>query len=290
MMKKILTLTLFIVLARVSVARADEILLKEGKTLYGTITQETDTELTVRLANNMYLRVARSKVVSIAKDPKPVRTTYRMPLKQPQPGVKKSTATTTAPVSIVKSTQSAPTIAPTPGLRQARASVERKAVDKKPVRIVIDTVVSTYAVSGKTAGEAVKKSTLDKAGWRPNWFGTSAKDGTFYKWKEAVVVATVTVSYPFWKEGAAPSLNPAEADAWTAFLSGLVAEQEGRSTIYERALDSLAEELAQLNASSEAALKDESARRFDVMQKNAAKKLKGYDRHVAERKKVLTKN
>ncbi len=197
-------------------ARADELVLQDGKTLKGTITKEDAHEFTILLGSNMVLRVAKDKVTKAVRTPAAPassRHVVHMPV---------------ASTSTVKSSS---------------APVEKK---EEPVARKPGVSVERTIVSGPT-------------GWETSWEGAADKEGDQFKWKWAVIRATIT-------EGASPSLG------------------KGRVGIYTDASQSFADQLAVLRAPSEKMLRDDSTRLFDEMKEKAAKKIKGFERR--EKKSV----
>ena len=138
--------------------RADEIILKEGKTLAGRITKEDDQEYTLLMGSNMVLRVAKSKVRKVVRTivPKPARPTVR----------------SSASSAIAVSTASTPEVRAVP-------EVERTTI--KSGVVSIDKAVKTKATGAKTV-------------WAVTWEGESEKEAEQSKWKWAVVRATITPS------------------------------------------------------------------------------------------------
>jgi predicted secreted Zn-dependent protease len=287
----------FAVVAMLSVnLSADELLLKEGKTLTGKIVKEDEVEYTIRLSHNMYLRVEKTKVVKVTKDQPESEAT---PLTQTT--VKKAvtvstTSATTAATATPTPSSTAAVPNPSPVASAAKipdSEIRTKDRTNHGFKISEQVINKIYTVRGDTM-DAIKSDILDsekgkgvKVGnkreasgseWITAWNGASATEEGKFKWKSGVVVATITVTLPSWK--AADNANPETIKAWNDYFASVNGMEEGRAKIYSQALDNFCESLVQLRESSEDNLKKESNKLYEQMKSQVENRQQGYLRRL----------
>lgn len=257
-------------------AAADELILKEGKTLQGRITHEDAREYTIMLGSNMVLRVDKSKVAKVVRSAPPPAPT-RPILRSSDLVVQKSTA---APVSkpvgdqvgsTVKSSTAAVVKKSAPAALQPAAAIESSSAKIENVRIEKTLVTSTVSARGPDPA-AVQTS------WLADWEGEAQSESGQHKWKWAVVRATITTALPRWNVPLKAA--PEAVEAWNTFLPKAGAYAAGRLEIYSQSMDSFASELVPLRAKDEAELRKESEQLFQEMKNSVEKKLQGHDRRT----------
>ncbi len=247
-------------------AAADELVLKEGKTLSGKITGEDARQYTILLGSNMVLRVDKNKVVKVvrtAPPAKPARPTIRT---SDVAAIKTSTKTSTTPTASTPSTPAAPVVSNIPAL-QVKSGVETTSTANGNVKVEKSVVTSTVAVRGP-------EPSVIKTSWAVAWTG-EAEGG---QWKWAVVRATITNVMPRWEAPA--KAEPKTVEAWNNFLSKAGVHSAGKTGIYSQSIESFAAELAQLRSKDEATLRQESKQLFEAMKARAAKQQEGHERRT----------
>jgi predicted secreted Zn-dependent protease len=156
-------------------------------------------------------------------------------------------------------------------------------------RIERTTRFKTYEVDGKdfdSASRAILDETdgkgfLDghkrspsKTEWDVSWSGVPAAGGK--QWASVVIVATVTVTLPGWKNLAqAPA---ADAEKWGRFLKEITDHEGGHLVIMHDALMSFGESASNLTDPGEKELKGETEALFKAIQDQATKRRQGYER------------
>lgn len=264
---------------------ADEIILKEGRTLQGTITGETDQEYTLYMASKMFLRIDKTKVSKVIRttQPKKSRPTVRTDSLGQKP-----VGTSTAPASAAK--PSAPAVLEA---EQVKTGVQFQMTKKEQATVEKTIATKTYTVVGSTMSE-IKSDIFDKkqgkgflvdrersatqTRWQLSWDGAAEKEGTQMKWKWAVVRATITTTFPAWK--VPPKPDSGVVSAWNDFLNKNAAYVAGESEIIGNSIDKFAEELALIRSESEPALRQQSQVLCNTMKEQTHKKGSGYQRRM----------
>jgi hypothetical protein len=250
-----------------SVLRADEILLREGKTLHGKITHEDANEVMIRTAPTMYLRIERSKISKITRSPQTGPTNTVRTVTVTPAAVNKSTA------AVSKST----TPVNPPTVKPAVAAVAPEAPKPIPAKAGV-----TFAETINKQSVAVPNITawspkLSKPALELSWLGASEKDASNFKWKSLVLTSTITLMTP-----TSPSLTPAD--------QAVVDKQnQGRVDIYHSIIESLSQALMSLRSESEAKLKETSQILVDSSLARAEIRQRGYSRHLVEEKRSINK-
>lgn len=141
---------------------ADEIILKEGKTLSGTIVDEDEREYMMRLGENMFLKVEKSKVAKVTREKREKIQAIRLSDLQPKAAP--------SPLGVKSSSPSAPAkAAPKP------SGAEPQITEKEGV---------TYK---EWIGKKPKAPPF-QAGWS----GDAGKEDGQARWKSLVVESTVS--------------------------------------------------------------------------------------------------
>lgn len=263
-------------------ARADRIVLHEGKTLSGTILSENASEVTINLGQNMFLRIEKSKVREI------IRTKKTRDVRE----------------NIIRLDSLTKSAAPAKPSRPAAGPAVKNPVEgskthesqKGGLKLTETIRCQTYGISGNTF-DAVKTAILDPdtgKGFRTeyrrepaktilenSWEGTSATDGGRAKWATVVIRATMTVVMPRWIAPKRPDAKSVEQ--WNAFLAEEETHNLGHVEIYDQALVSLGDTLIKLRAADAAALKKSSDDVVRRWKQQTALRQKGYDRRAAGR-------
>ncbi len=283
--------------------RADELVLHEGKIIKGKIVNEDASEIMIRLANNMFLRVDKKKIKDIVRDEKPpARATVTMQSVNASSTTAVSTASVPSPVIMTKpAAPAAPLISKTgPKNISPESATVRK--EKGSGASVETKTVETYAVSGKTFAEVKHaifnrdsgKGFLEKGGRMASqtklalsWDGTVRADAGKTKWAGLVFASTLTMTFPEWK---APSaVNESSVREWDAFIDELRAHDEGHVDIYRAELRALSETLSNLEAASETDLREKSKTIVKEWRARAEKRQDGYDRRTSARRSTAGK-
>lgn len=227
----------------------DEVILNEGKTLSGTITNENAEEVTIKLGVNMVLRVDKSKIKQIKYDSKKKAAPA---IWSPPPSAK---ATGGKPPSAVPSpTPQKPAVKsnmPLPTLSNPDLKFD---VRKEGVVWIEETL--RKLPKGKGGGDALP---ID---WKWSWSGVSRTDGDNFRWKEAVVASTIT------------SRGEVEME---------------HVQVYREAVDSFAQALNLMETKNEAILRKDSETLFKDTRTRASKRLQGLERRQAGRKTAIKK-
>lgn len=284
---------------------ADEVVLHEGKVIKGTIMSDDRNEVAIRLANNMFLRVDRSKIKEIHReDKKPARRTVTMEMLNVSsapvaPSLVKSSAA--KPASTVPPASAAPVVsASDPKNIKPETTTTRKEKGNGPG---VETYrVETYVVNGKTF-EEVEDSILTRVGGKGplqdgkrmpssttlnfEWDGKPRIDAGRTKWSSIVILSTITVLYPEWKAPA--TVEQTSVAAWDAFIADLRQHDAGHVEIYRSGLRSLNDTLMNIDAPNEEALRTKSKTVVTEWRSRIEKRQEGHDRHAREKKKIETK-
>ncbi|MCB4756060.1 MAG: DUF922 domain-containing Zn-dependent protease [Elusimicrobia bacterium] len=267
-------------------AIADEIVLKEGKTVRGTITKEDDKEVEIFVSGNMVLRIARDKIKEV--------------LRPKKEGVKKiqvQTVPGSPPAPTINPTEAIPPTGPPP---VAPIQPQLFSFDGKPVnlsdqkgnaRLFFTVRRRTYPVRGLNLKEVSKEiSDLEsgkgfRVGYKrdpsktvlvSSWEGRAMAAEGRMRWEDFILQATMTVSLPQWVTVKTPS---AEAiDEWNTFAFQIERHDQGHVEIYENALKSLADLMGQLTAPDEMTLRLESEKLYQEGRQRMEKQQQGYDR------------
>lgn len=241
---------------------ADEIHLKEGKILSGTITHESDEDYTIRLGKGMVLRVPKENAVKVVRTDSvapPAANTY---LTRPRP-VETSTA-----------------VSSRPALSNLKAEATTKEHTLHGYKIVEVTLIKPYVVSGATLSD-IRRDITD----RDTGKGIKVdrkREASYGQWQVSnqkdtkVIVSTLTVLMPQWKPSGTPS--SATIGEWNMYLASLSAFEEGRAKIYTEELNGFAESAARAPSDSE--IKD----LFEAMKTRAANRVQGYVRRSQYKK------
>lgn len=273
-------------------AIADELILHEGKTLHGKIVSEDAEEIMIRLANNMFLKVDKSKIKKIVRQEQPKRPTITMQTIQ----TSTATAVKTAPAQATAPAPDKP--APPPvvvmsksGPKNIPASSTSKQQDKFGATFFETFHVQTYPVGGKNFAEVRNnimareggKGILEKGRRMPSetklvftWDGKTKAEGGKTKWASLVITATTTTKLPEWK--APPSLDEASVKEWDTFITGLEEHDKGHADLYQSGLYSLADSLTKLEAANENALRATSKTVMTEWRARIEKQQDGHDR------------
>ncbi len=231
---------------------ADELVLKEGKSIQGKITKEDADEYTILMGSQMYLRVAKEKVARVVRDTpaKPNKPIVRTPVASPK-AVNVSTAvaavpspSSNAPVAATAVKPSPAKATPSPGV-VATPSISPAKVTEPPQQTVKKGVVT---IEENVAASKTGKTTLQTV-----WEGTPEKEANQTKWKAVILRATIA------NDPTSPHAKQ-EVDSLRSSLS------------------SFAEELTALRANDEKTLRSETDRLLAVMQDHAKKRLQGLAR------------
>lgn len=275
---------LIVLFAIVSPLRADEIVLKSGRSMTGKITAENDTSYTIRLRSNMYLSVAKDEVLSVKRN-KPAPVSDRPTYKMETPAVETSTGAASA---VTKSTT------PLVEIHNMKEASET-GQSKVGIAVVTETMVmKNYVVTGDNF-ESAHKCIVDRSSgrgfledrrrhpskteWSASWSGTAAPDGK--RWKSVEVISTVTVTAPAWTVKTPPSAE--DAKKWADFLKQTIDHESGHSKIVHEALISFAESAAQLSGPSKEKLASETESLFKSIREQAALRRQGYERREGKR-------
>lgn len=259
------SLFILVLLVPLSVSAADQVVLKEGKTIHGTITQEDANEVSIKTGSNMYLRIDKSKVREIKRGPKtaPARPSVRMDQLTPA-----ATVAAPAPSTPTAATPAAPAMkTEKPELLHMKA-VSRTTSRKEGGVQIFDTLShQLYEV------KAAKFSEAKKAVSHTDWTVT---------WKDGVLRSTISVRAPDW----VPAVKPSDEDilAWNQFIKEKGDYEAGRVKIYQETVNSLAGRLDQMVPQNDKSLQAESEGLVKKAQEQADKRIQGYMRRTALKK------
>jgi hypothetical protein len=250
--RPVIIFTLLVLIGAASILRADEILLREGKTLHGKITHEDANEVMIRTAPTMYLRIERSKIQKITRaaptgPTNVVRTVNTPAVKKSTASVTVSTTTTKAPAIVEKSTA-------TPAAPKGEKATTTKAV-----------AVATRP--GVTFAETISVKPVSKPTLDFSWAGVSDKEGANFKWKSLVLTSTISVMMPTSTEK----------------------QNQARLDIYHTSIESLSQALQSLRVEGDAKLKETSQILVDSALARAEIRQRGYSRHLVEEKNKIKK-
>jgi hypothetical protein len=228
----------------------------------------------------------------------------------PNPAVKRSEKKPSAvekPVHAAPHAASAPSTAPRKHAAATPPSAKKPAVAKVSAAARSEEAVSTDSVKVGAAliekrivyevydieapsFEAARKAVMDpsagkgflegqerRAGrttWDGSWSGIAGPGGK--QWKAVVVVATVTVTLPRWRNAA--QADAAEAEQWNAFLKDASDHQASHVAIINDGLISFGQSVSNLNDPAEKELRAETATLFKSTQDRISKRRQGYER------------
>jgi predicted secreted Zn-dependent protease len=276
--------------ALVPPVQGDELVLHEGKIIKGKILKEEKTEVMIRLANNMFLRVDKSKIREIHRDDRgPVRRTVTMETIKASSTTAKSPAAA-QPVVEQKAPVNVPVLAKTGPMNvKPDTTVMRK---EKGDGAGIETVrVQTYVVTGKTFDEVEGNIMSRDYGKGPlkdghrmaslttldfSWDGKPRIDAGKTKWAGVVMTSTITILYPEWKAPAA--VDEASVNEWNAFIADLQDHDKGHLDIYRSEMRLLNETLSNLDAANEDALRSKSKAVVSEWRERVERRQDGHDR------------
>jgi hypothetical protein len=286
LINKILITTVFTALL-LSPAWADKVILHEGKTITGKITQEDDNEVMIKVKGNMFLRVEKSKIKDIERTVKPVDTRPVVTLESvtkanatpmptptnspvaaqppaPAPAVTPTPQAAVSPVASPIPTPSAiPTkvnAAPSGPTTNVNEKVDRKG--KLTLRVVTDAdvqMVKEQPVGNECGVESKVMAT---------WQGTPALEEGQAVWKNMVIMSSVTVRYLAVGSTRAKPIIPAD----------IKAHGTAHAETYRNGLLKAGSKLANMRGANEAALREETERLFKVELMRIEKQIEGLDR------------
>ena len=113
----------------------------------------------------------------------------------------------------------------------------------------------------------------------------SVKEENQFKWKTAVIVATMTTTVPQWKPALAPDASA--ISSWNTFIDQVDIHNKGHLEIYKESLISMGEALSALRVPTEAALHVQSKKIVHELLLRTEKKQHGYDRLSTQKRRRL---
>jgi hypothetical protein len=260
---------------RRAIAAADELLLKEGKTIYGIITQESSDEYTIRTGQNMYLRVRKQSVQSVKRaDRGPARLIWK-------PAISSTTAAPPRDMPRVPQNEISTLV-------KVKGAVE---IDETSARQV-------YRVQGNTFADVKPSIRHPDAGgskslvepsvtFHASWFGNADnKDGQMV-WVWAVVRSTVNASVPRWDYPT--SVADADVATWNTFLEKADKRDAERAAIVRGELSRVAESIGALRCESASELRKRSNELFDSARSRAMRRLDEFDQFAGLKRRSVAK-
>lgn len=297
--------------------RADELLLNSGKTIRGRITSEDDESYRIKVRANMALRISKSDVARVTRDPssdapKAVRPPSRKaaaakPAPKPAPAAPapaEETAPPTPPAprttesAEAASSEPAPPVTLSPEVPGVSHRIGAVTLNQSSVKAFYSVKDASYEAAMKTITDPARgKGFLirgarrpSRTQWRLGWYGKSANGGT--SWESLVVNSTITATLPTWS----PRRRAASGETarWDAMSKECVDVENGHIRIIEEALETFATEASNLTAPNEEELRIQTGKLLTDARVRSDKRRKGYDRRRAEiklkrlnRKKVV---
>lgn len=271
--------------------QADEVILLEGKTIYGKITQENPEEVTILIRPNMFLRVEKDKIQKIVRpQPKPEKNIIRY-VTQASTSAAASTPTAVDQSFVIRQPEPSPKQTEYPPLLEAQERIEKNEYEVGVVRVQELVSYKPFFVNGKTfddirenifderIGKGPKQEGRRRASqseWKTAWLGEAVKGAHEFAWKTALVTSTLTVVLPSWK---APSILDLETiKEWNSFSAKIDDYEKGRIKIYKNSLKNFAESLGKLTASTEENLRSDAQKLFNESKIRTEKRLAAYER------------
>ncbi len=261
--KKLLPFWFVLLFLAVPLVRADQVVLKEGKILNGTITDETPEKITIDLGAHMVLHVNKSEIKSILRDPKPVS--------HPPFGLNDA----------VKKTPKTPLPQPSP-VNNITEGSQTKEIKKENI-VFFETVNYTgYPTSGPVGLNAHPANLRFDCFWE----GKIGKEGNEFKWTSLILRSTTSVSAPRWDPMKPP--EPELFKSWNDLVASLQTHTQGHIDIYSDTANAIGSGLISLQATSEADLNAKSKALVKEALARAEKKQRGYDRRENTRPLTTT--
>jgi hypothetical protein len=255
-------------------SRADEVTLKQGKVLTGTIVQEDKDEIGITLGEGMFLRVDRSNIQSITRSSEDMAPS---PVHKRDPFEPRSN---TGPTPKTK-----PTLAPPAGdvVRSKKMAVEyivisETIVEKKVFfagKKMTDARSAVLEALKETATEEVRsKALLSK--FDCAWVGKSAPSGAGFGWRDMEIVSTMTFVQADWQPGLSPRRD--ETEAWDQLSAQLKLHDDKVLKNYEDTLQDVAQVMSTLQLPSGKELQTETDLLVKERISRADKKKRAIDR------------
>lgn len=226
---------------------ADQIVTSDGKTITGTIIDESGDQLTMELGNHMVLHVDKTKVESIKREAPPT------------------------PVPIYGRPTPKPVLEPVNP--QAGEETEKIAQDGYTISYLKSTVVEKLG-----DGEPDYDHLPSRLDFRGTWSGVSAQDGNEAKWSSLVILATSTITVPVW---APPKgVTPEQAKQWAKAMEQLNSHLRSTVSIYSDMLHEAGPNLLSLRAGSEADLKSKTDQAWHALLQRTENRRRGAERRA----------
>lgn len=252
-----------------------QITLKEGKTLVGKITEEDANEIMLNLGSNMYLKVQKSTIKEIIRDPKSTRKIVTLDT------VNKSTATISVSTTVVKA--SSPKPVEHSSLVQFSDQVTSDV--KKFGNIQFQKTLQIKTISQRGVSfEVVKnsKTFLQDIDSKliVTFSGEPIQKDNHFEWKALTVLSSETYTASKWE--APKKIDPKSIEEWNAYIVRLEAQKKGLQSIYQNTLDSLKESMPALQGKTSDDLQQVSAATLKDTLARMEHQKKGFFRRLKE--------
>jgi hypothetical protein len=223
--------------------RADQIVLKEGKILTGTITEESADELTILLAKKMILRVSKENVRSFSRSPKEIESPKsKLPLR----AVVTSTPLFNPPESSALNTLDH-------GPLQIKTTIQTLRAPLPSADPIFSNLSGTVSFSGR-------------------WTGVPVTEDAAVRWNSLLIESTSTKTLPFWNPD---QVSEEDVKSWNKSIPELDRHLNSQMDIYSDMALAAGESLLSLKASTEAELQLKSEHVWAEFLVRAEKKKQG---------------
>ncbi|MBV9080038.1 MAG: DUF922 domain-containing protein [Elusimicrobia bacterium] len=297
------------VLLLAAAARADEIVLKSGKTISGTITGETEQSYRIRVGPSMALEVMKKDIARVDW-PEREKAAKKAALPAKNAGTANgaaAVATSSAPAggspAPVPARVPAPAAATSSALSAAappRPPLAADTVSSETAKVGVATIIKTisidhYNVDAKDV-ETAKRIALERGyhapdgprasytEWSGTWKGNAAKGGR--NWASMEIDVAVTITLPQWT---VKRKSDEEWASWNSFVNQQMDVENQHKKIIADAVKSFALSATNLTAVDENKLRDRTNALFNQTKSTIDKRRQGFERRRTMPKPVIPK-
>ncbi|MFN0117954.1 MAG: hypothetical protein ACKVQC_06660 [Elusimicrobiota bacterium] len=276
----------------IPVFSSDQIILNEGKSLYGKIISEDHEEVVLDIGANMILRVNKKKISKIVRSesvveiPKKV-ITYHSQLESPKP------IPSVQPDKLKPAQIELKSSVPVAAGQNQKITQSKKGVLTSNERIA----KTEMAISAENFLEAQKKieaqlkilesdAVVGTKNGQPvltfSWTGNYRNQGSGFQWADVILDSSMTVRTLYWAEIKEASSH--DLSLWMKYREDLNVYQSGFESILQKEIDSFAISMSNLIGVDEQELMAASNELFLKFKKNVVFRFRGYFRREQDKR------